>query len=126
MKERILEIIAEQFNMDVSELDEDMNFQDDLNADSIELVELVMTIEEEFETEVSPRTQVMASVILLLPLPFGPTIAVVVSSNSIFVLFAKDLNPCIVTDFKNIYSPIIISYINKLTKFSLNLNMKIS
>ncbi len=53
MKERILEIIAEQFNMDVSELDEDMNFQDDLNADSIELVELVMTIEEEFETEVS-------------------------------------------------------------------------
>ncbi|WP_297392224.1 acyl carrier protein [uncultured Peptoniphilus sp.] len=53
MKERILEIIAEQFNMDVSELTEDMNFQDDLNADSIELVELVMTIEEEFETEVS-------------------------------------------------------------------------
>lgn len=53
MKERILEIIAEQFNMDVDELDEDMSFQDDLNADSIELVELVMTIEEEFETEVS-------------------------------------------------------------------------
>ena len=53
MKERILEIIAEQFNMDVNELDEDMSFQDDLNADSIELVELVMTIEEEFETEVS-------------------------------------------------------------------------
>lgn len=53
MKERILEIIAEQFNMDVNELDEDMNFQEDLNADSIELVELVMTIEEEFETEVS-------------------------------------------------------------------------
>ncbi|MFR7760076.1 MAG: acyl carrier protein, partial [Peptoniphilus grossensis] len=42
-----------QFNMDVNELDEDMSFQDDLNADSIELVELVMTIEEEFETEVS-------------------------------------------------------------------------
>ena len=53
MKERILEMIAEQFNMDVNELDEDMNFQEDLNADSIELVELVMTIEEEFETEVS-------------------------------------------------------------------------
>ncbi|MEF3318304.1 acyl carrier protein [Peptoniphilus grossensis] len=53
MKERILEIIAEQFNMDVDELDEDMSFQDDLNADSLELVELVMTIEEEFETEVS-------------------------------------------------------------------------
>ena len=53
MKERILEIIAGQFNLDVDELDENMNFQDDLNADSIELVKLVMTIEEEFDTEVS-------------------------------------------------------------------------
>ena len=53
MKDRILRIIAEQFNIDKDELKEDMNFQDDLNADSIELVELVMTIEEEFETEVS-------------------------------------------------------------------------
>ncbi|WP_019138136.1 MULTISPECIES: acyl carrier protein [Peptoniphilus] len=53
MKDRILQIIAEQFNIDKDELKEDMNFQDDLNADSIELVELVMTIEEEFETEVS-------------------------------------------------------------------------
>ena len=53
MKDRILQIIAEQFNIDEDDLTEDMNFQDDLNADSIELVELVMTIEEEFETEVS-------------------------------------------------------------------------
>ena len=53
MKDRILQIIAEQFNIDKEDLTEDMNFQDDLNADSIELVELVMTIEEEFETEVS-------------------------------------------------------------------------
>ena len=53
MKDRILQIIAEQFNFDKEDLTEDMNFQDDLNADSIELVELVMTIEEESETEVS-------------------------------------------------------------------------
>ena len=53
MKDRILQIIAEQFDIDKDDLTEDMNFQDDLNADSIELVELVMTIEEEFETEVS-------------------------------------------------------------------------
>ncbi|MDU6742953.1 acyl carrier protein [Peptoniphilus harei] len=53
MKDRILQIIGEQFNFDKEDLTEDMNFQDDLNADSIELVELVMTIEEEFETEVS-------------------------------------------------------------------------
>ena len=53
MKDRILQIIAEQFNFEKEDLTDDMNFQDDLNADSIELVELVMTIEEEFETEVS-------------------------------------------------------------------------
>ena len=53
MKYIILQIISEQFNFDKEDLTEDMNFQDDLNADSIELVELVMTIEEEFETEVS-------------------------------------------------------------------------
>lgn len=52
MKEKILNIIAEQFNLDVDELDENMSFQDDLNADSIEIVELIMTIEEEFDTEV--------------------------------------------------------------------------
>ncbi|MBU5668997.1 acyl carrier protein [Peptoniphilus sp. MSJ-1] len=52
MKDKILNIIAEQFNLDVDELDENMSFQDDLNADSIEIVELIMTIEEEFDTEV--------------------------------------------------------------------------
>ena len=40
MKDRILQIIAEQFNIDKDDLTEDMNFQDDLNADSIELVDL--------------------------------------------------------------------------------------
>ena len=53
MRDTILKLIADEFNMEVSDLREDMSFQDDLNADSIELVELVMTIEEEFETEVS-------------------------------------------------------------------------
>ncbi len=51
MKDRILEIIAEQFNVKVEDLDEDTNFVDDLNVDSIELLELVMTIEDEFDLE---------------------------------------------------------------------------
>ncbi|KGF09780.1 acyl carrier protein [Tissierellia bacterium S5-A11] len=51
MKDRILEIIAEQFNIKVEDLDEDTNFVDDLNVDSIELLELVMTIEDEFDLE---------------------------------------------------------------------------
>ena len=53
MKERILEIIAAQFTMDVASLNPKMDFRDDLNADSIDLVELIMTMEDEFGIQVS-------------------------------------------------------------------------
>ena len=53
MKEKILEIIAAQFTMDVENLNPKMDFRDDLNADSIDLVELIMTIEDEFGIQVS-------------------------------------------------------------------------
>ena len=43
--------------------------------------------------EISPSTQRMASAILDLPLPLGPTITVVPSSNVSFVLSGKDLKP---------------------------------
>lgn len=52
MRETILKLIADEFNMDVSDLREDMSFQDDLNADSIELVELIMSIEDELDVQV--------------------------------------------------------------------------
>ncbi|MDD7363869.1 MAG: acyl carrier protein [Peptoniphilus sp.] len=51
MRDRILQIISEQVNRDVEDLDPKMNFVDDLNMDSIELVELIMSIEDEFEIE---------------------------------------------------------------------------
>ncbi|MDO5715578.1 MAG: acyl carrier protein [Tissierellia bacterium] len=51
MKDKILQLIAEQFNMDIDDLNEEMSFEEDLNADSIELVELVMSIEDEFDLE---------------------------------------------------------------------------
>lgn len=53
MKEKILEIIAAQFTMDVASLNPKMDFRDDLNADSIDLVELIMTMEDEFGIQVS-------------------------------------------------------------------------
>lgn len=52
MKDKILEIIADQFGISTDELQEDTSFVDDLNADSIQLMELVMTLEEEFDTEI--------------------------------------------------------------------------
>lgn len=53
MKDKILQIITEQFNVNIDEIGEDTSFADDLNADSIQLMELVMTIEEEFDIEIS-------------------------------------------------------------------------
>lgn len=52
MRDTILKLIADEFNMEVSYLREDMSFQDDLNADSIELVELIMSIEDELDVQV--------------------------------------------------------------------------
>lgn len=52
MRERILEIIAEQVNRSIDELDPSMDFIDDLNMDSIELVELIMSVEDEFDIEI--------------------------------------------------------------------------
>ena len=52
MRERILEIIAEQVNRSVDELEPSMEFIDDLNMDSIELVELIMSVEDEFDIEI--------------------------------------------------------------------------
>lgn len=52
MKEKILDLISDQFGIEKEDLSEDMSFADDLNADSIQLMELVMNIEEEFDTEI--------------------------------------------------------------------------
>ncbi len=53
MKDRILELIAEQFGLNTDELTDDIDLRNDLNADSIDLVELVMSLEDEFGIEVN-------------------------------------------------------------------------
>ncbi len=55
MKEQILQMIADQFQLNVEDLSPEMSFKDDLDSDSIELVELVMTIEEEYGIEVDDK-----------------------------------------------------------------------
>lgn len=52
MRDKILEIISTQFNIDVENLNDDMSFIDDLNADSIEIVEFIMSLEDEFGIEI--------------------------------------------------------------------------
>ncbi len=46
--ERVRKIIAEQLGVEESEITPQTSFVDDLNADSLDLVELIMSLEEEF------------------------------------------------------------------------------
>ena len=50
--ERVKKIVAEQLGVEESEIKDDSSFVDDLGADSLDTVELVMALEEEFETEI--------------------------------------------------------------------------
>lgn len=43
------ELVAEQFSMDPDEVSMETSFEEDLGADSVDLVELAMVMEEEFE-----------------------------------------------------------------------------
>ena len=49
--ERVQKIIAEQLGVEDSEIKPETSFVDDLNADSLDLVELIMSLEEEFSEE---------------------------------------------------------------------------
>jgi acyl carrier protein len=52
-EERLRKIIAEQLGVDESLIVPSASFAKDLNADSLDLVELIMSIEEEFGIEIS-------------------------------------------------------------------------
>jgi acyl carrier protein len=49
---KVKELIAEQLNIDVEEVTPEASFIDDLGADSLDTVELIMAFEEEFEIEI--------------------------------------------------------------------------
>jgi len=51
-KDKVKEIIVEQLGVDISEVTESASFIDDLGADSLDTVELVMAFEEEFDIEI--------------------------------------------------------------------------
>lgn len=52
MLEKLKGIIAEQLNVEESEIKAESNFKDDLGADSLDLFELVMSLEEEYGVEI--------------------------------------------------------------------------
>ena len=53
MEEKIKAVIAEKLSVDPNEIVPAASFVDDLGADSLDLVELIMSMEEEFDIEIS-------------------------------------------------------------------------
>ena len=51
--ERLKKIIVEQLGVDEGDVKPEASFVEDLNADSLDLVELIMSLEEEFGMEIS-------------------------------------------------------------------------
>jgi acyl carrier protein len=52
MIDKIKELLAKQLRLDVNTIEDDANILDDLGADSLEIVEMLMTLENEFGIEV--------------------------------------------------------------------------
>ena len=52
MFEKVREIISEKLSINEDEITMDSSFLDDLNADSLDLVELMMALEDELDTEI--------------------------------------------------------------------------
>ena len=52
IEDRVRKIVAEQLGVKEGEVKAEASFVDDLGADSLDTVELVMALEEEFETEI--------------------------------------------------------------------------
>jgi acyl carrier protein len=53
VEEKVKKIIAEKLSVDLKEVVPEASFVDDLGADSLDLVELIMSMEEEFDTDIS-------------------------------------------------------------------------
>ena len=52
IEERVKKIVAEQLGVNEADVNNSASFVEDLGADSLDTVELVMALEEEFETEI--------------------------------------------------------------------------
>jgi acyl carrier protein len=53
LRDEVIDIVVEQLGVDRADVDESKKFIDDLDADSLDLTELIMTLEERFSCEIS-------------------------------------------------------------------------
>ena len=111
------DLVSEQFGMELDEVTLETSFEDDLGADSVDLVELVMAMEEEFElgqtaedevkaiktvgdavnfvastlTNGVPRILLARRTISVLPTPVGPIMMMLLGEISSCISFGKRL-----------------------------------
>lgn len=52
LEQRVINVIAEQLSVDEAQVRPEAHFMDDLGADSLDLVELVMSLEKEFDCQI--------------------------------------------------------------------------
>ena len=52
IEEKVIQIVSEQMSVDKGEISRDTSFVNDLNADSLDTVELVMELEDEFDMNI--------------------------------------------------------------------------
>lgn len=52
IEERVIKVVADQLGVELTEVTPEASFTDDLGADSLDTVELVMAFEEEFDVEI--------------------------------------------------------------------------
>ena len=62
MVEKIIDLLAKQFRIDPSTIDADTNIVEDLGADSLEVVDMLMAIEENFGITVSDEALTLKTV----------------------------------------------------------------
>lgn len=65
--DKVKDIIVDRLGVDADKVTEDASFKDDLGADSLDIVELVMELEDEFGTEI-PDEEAEKSILLVMQL----------------------------------------------------------
>ncbi len=50
--DKVKKILSEQFDVEISDLTDNTNIEEDLGADSVEVIDLLMSLEDEFDVEI--------------------------------------------------------------------------
>ena len=77
IEKEVVDIVVEQLGVEASEVTRDKSFVEDLNADSLDLTELIMTFEEKLNLEISEEEAVSLKTV-------GDVIQYIIAKQSLF------------------------------------------